>query len=99
MTLGVSESIETLSLFNEKATELEKSSFLETWKTHGSGSFDLLPGPFRAIRKDGPTAESLKAFLLTFRLFYSDRDGISIREIGKLYGQLSVDQNLKDRII
>jgi len=90
MTSRVNDPIDTLSLFNEKATELEQSSFLETWKTHGSGSFDLIPGPFRAIRKDGPTAESVKAFLLTFRLFCSDRDGISIREISKLYEHLSI---------
>jgi hypothetical protein len=56
MTSAASESIETLSLFNEKATDLENSSFLEAWKTHGSGSFDLLPGPFGAIRKPGGVA-------------------------------------------
>jgi hypothetical protein len=93
-----SEAIETLSLFNEKATELERSSFLETWKTNGSGSFDLIPGPFRAVRKGGPSAESLKSFLLTFRLFHADRDGISIREISKLYERIEVDPIVRNRI-
>ncbi len=98
MTQSDSEAIETLSLFNEKATELERSSFLETWKTNGSGSFDLIPGPFRAVRKDGPSAESVKAFLFTFRLFHRDSDGISIREISDLYDRLLVDPILKNQI-
>jgi hypothetical protein len=40
----------------------------------------------------------MKAFVLTFRLFYRDRDGLSFREIGDLYKTLPVRQELKDEV-
>jgi hypothetical protein len=98
MTPTVTDTIETLDLYNAKAAELNTSSFLQTLKEKGSGSFDLLPGPFRAIRKGGPGSEAVKAFLFTFRTFYRDGDGISFREIDELYREMSVGDEVKQEI-
>jgi hypothetical protein len=44
----------------------------------------------------GPDDEAVDAFLLTIRLFYQDRDGISIRALAKIYERATVPQHLRD---
>jgi hypothetical protein len=95
---GVSEAIALLQLYSERAAELNDSSFLRAVREGPSTTFQLLGGPFRAVRQGGPSAEAMKAILLTFRLFWQDRDGLSFAKIRELYGRLPVSQELVDEI-
>jgi len=90
----VAEGIELLELYSELAAELNESSFLREIREGRSTTFQLLGGPFRAVREGGPSAEAMKAFLLTFRLFDQDRDGLSFKKMRELYGKLPVSQDL-----
>ena len=45
-----------------------------------------------------PSTEATKAFVLTFRYFIQDNETISLRNIGALYDQASVDPQLKQHI-
>jgi hypothetical protein len=94
----VSEAIALLQLYSERANELNESSFLRAIREGPSTTFRLLGGPFRAIRQGGPSDDAMKAFLLTFRLFVQDKDGLSFMEIRELYGKLPVSQELVDEI-
>lgn len=38
----------------------------------------------------------MRAFVLTFRMFVKDGDGISFREMAAIYGSASVPENLRD---
>jgi len=98
MTRSFKADIEILRLFNQKTDELLKSSFVQSWDGKGAGILHLTGGPFRVVREGGPTSDSLKAFLLTFRLFVSDRDGISLRLIRKLYDVLPVTPDCRSQI-
>jgi hypothetical protein len=94
----VSEGIALLELYSERAAELNESSFLRAIRDGSSTTFQLLGGLFRAIRQGGPSSEAMKAFLLTFRLFVQDRDGLSFRKMRELYEKLPVSQDLIDEI-
>jgi hypothetical protein len=94
---GIVAACERLRLYNEKAAELNASTFVRQVR-EGRPVFRFLSGPFRAIREGGPDAEAMKAFVLTFRLFCRDRDGLSFREIEQLYESLPVSARLKEEI-
>jgi hypothetical protein len=44
----------------------------------------------------GPDAEAVRAFALTFRMFFRDRDGISFREMAEIYDAPCVPAALRD---
>jgi len=45
-----------------------------------------------------PSADALKAFVLTFRLFFTDRDRLSFGQVEKIYRSLPVSDVLKAEI-
>lgn len=84
------------NLFEKKAIELLQSKFSQNlsetkvkirWEK-GKGFTNL---------RTGPDYESIKNFVITFRNFILDGDGISIREIAKIYEDLPEKDSLKDR--
>jgi hypothetical protein len=84
-----------LRLYNERATELNESSFLRQIRDGPGTTFTLHGGPFRAVRVGGPEHEAMKAFLLTFRLFLQDRDELSFRKIDERYAEMPVSVGLR----
>jgi hypothetical protein len=84
-----------LCLYNERAAELNESSFLRQSRDGLGTTFTLLGGPFRVVRVGGPEHEAMKAFLLTFRLFLQDRDELSFRKIDERYAEMPVEGGLK----
>jgi hypothetical protein len=88
---------EQLQFYNAKASELNNSTFRRQAQERDT-SFQLLPVPFRAVRENGPDEEAMKAFVLTFRLFLRDRDGLSFREIEQLYESIPVGEGLRKEI-
>lgn len=92
-----SDVIARLQLYNERAVKLGESTFLKQVLA-GHPVFHLHGGPFHAIRKGEPDPEAMEAFLLTFRLFLQDRDGLSFRKIGQLYEELPISGSLKGEV-
>jgi hypothetical protein len=90
---------DTLLLFNENADELEKSSFIRDYeKTAIVHLYNRQPFIYQSTRFKGPTNESIKAFVLTLRLFLQNNESISLDNITKLYAKLSVDDELANGI-
>lgn len=87
------EIIQSLELFNEKATKLSKLSFLQKMLLSGLEiTFDNSSDNKNIeINKWGPDDESLDAFVLTYRFFINDKDGISFRKISDSYSSLSTE--------
>jgi hypothetical protein len=84
-------------LFNEQADVLLQSSF-------AAAMFDQGPvvvlrweegGALRATGA-GPDAEAMRAFALTFRMFFRDGDGISFREMAEIYEDASIPMALRE---
>ena len=48
------------------------------------------------IERTGPTEDEIRSSVLTIRLFYQDKDRISIRKISALINALTIDQQIKD---
>lgn len=86
----------TLRLFNEKADELLSSRFFQ----HVTGG-----GAIVEWSKDqgwdslfvGPDDESMRALVLTLRLFMQDRDPISLRNMTTLYDSLPLSADVTGR--
>ena len=93
-----SEAIELLSLYNARAAKLHGSSFLQYAREGRGNSFTMHAGPFRAVRDDTPNLEAVEAFLYTFRLFIQDRDGLSFREMERLYDSLPIASSFRDEV-
>ena len=96
--LPIKKSIEQLSLFIEKIEKLNSSSFVRSIAERGSKlkiSCNMESG-FLEVRKIGPDAEQIDAFVLTMRLFMQDNDNVSIRKIESLVKSLPVSSKLKD---
>lgn len=83
--------LETLKLFNEKAEELHESNFIELMRDKDIGIHVTVRQGQGTIRKNTPHKEPICAFILTFRFFIQDRDGISCRSMQKIYDQLPSD--------
>src|SRR2546423_484752 len=94
----IQDDLALLRLYNERASELNDSSFLRDLRAGSGPIFHLHSGPFRAVREGGPSQEAMKAFLLTFRLFIQDRDGLSFRAIVSLFAKLPIGEHLKQEI-
>jgi hypothetical protein len=66
-----------LRIFNEKVEKLRRSEFLQ------AESFNLKligeQGKEPTYEWNGPNETAIDAFVLTLRLFFQDKDGISVR--------------------
>jgi hypothetical protein len=86
--------VKTLELFNEKADQLLSSEFFK--QASGGGSiveFNRESG-WEGIHV-GPDEESIRALVLTLRLFMQDNDRISLRNMANIYGSLPVSAAMK----
>ncbi len=84
-------------LFDEKAQELFKSKFTQNLTGSGVKIRWVKGKGFTPNLRTGPDYESIKSFVITFRNFILDGDGISIREIAKIYDSLPEGNSLRDR--
>jgi hypothetical protein len=89
-----------LDLFNQKVIELNNLTFAEyvlnkkwslTIKSNKRGS--------PKTKYQGPSNESIAAFLLTFRLFIQKNERISLVNIAKIYDELDLDNFIKKEFI
>jgi hypothetical protein len=86
-----------LALFNEQADILLRSSFAATMFGSVTGvTFSWEEGGSLEAKVKGPNDEAVRAFALTFRMFFRDRDGISFREMAEIYEAPSVPGALRD---
>jgi len=84
-----------LKLFNEKADVLQSRHFTGSLK--GSGCKILLEqGGDLKIKRRGPNEEEIAAFILTYRFFTLDQDGMSFSKIKKIYDRLPVSPEKKE---
>jgi hypothetical protein len=86
-----------LELYNEQAEVLLGSRFAAVMFGQMTGvtlSWEE-GGPLEATVK-GPDDEAVRAFTLTFRMFFRDGDGISFREIAEIYDAASIPAALRD---
>lgn len=80
-----------LRLYNEQVEVMLHSRFAAAMFGQVSGiqlSWEE-GGPVEA-EVTGPDEEAVRAFVLTFRMFFKDGDGISFREMAAIYGSASV---------
>ena len=89
--------LEQLQLFNEKVDELADSSFTKSMLDPKSGiTLSTVKGGPAKVERRGPSRESIKAFVLTYRFFIQDNEKTSLRNLSTLYEGLAVEQKLKD---
>lgn len=69
----------SLTFFVEKYERLNRRTFTRYFRKHKELSVTLPFAGKPKVKVKNPTEESIDAFLLTFRLFCQDRDGIAIR--------------------
>jgi len=93
---------EIFELFNEKATKLLGSSFLESLlksdtgvKISGKIKRDGSSEVHTVVR--GPTQESIDAFILTFRFFIQNNESTSLGNIAQVYREASIDPEYLER--
>lgn len=86
----IDEHLACLRVFNEKVEKLRRSQFL---KAEG---FDLTlsgeQGKEPKVEWRGPDETAIDAFVLTLRLFFQDKDGISVRQLAGIYAKATTDQ-------
>jgi len=86
--------LSTLQLFNEKFKELKNSGFPKNWLHKNINyEFDFLENK---VKQDIPNQDEIKSFILTVRFFIQDNEPCSIRNMGTLYNELDIPNNLKD---
>lgn len=81
-----------LEQFNARASRLETSRFLAWIRTRGNKQPDmreLLSGTW--LPYEGLHREDIDSFVLNLRIIIQDRDGFSIRCLGKIYEKFSDD--------
>jgi hypothetical protein len=87
--MNLTEDIEALELFNEKADKLRNLSFVSSLLSAKSGWQVLFQeGTVTTSNRYGPGNESIEAFLLTFRFFIQDNEPTSIRMMARRYRRL-----------
>lgn len=89
-------------LFNEKAQKLQSSSFVRDLQSPNAGiqikGIRLDDGSFLInSKRQGPSAESIEAFVLTFRFFIQDNESSSLRNIASIYQEIDFENDLKGR--
>lgn len=78
--------VEALRLFNEMAEELRDSSFTRAINQGSVGTaLRMRTGEPAEVTRTGPNLEAVRAFVLTFRLFIQNADGISIFVMKGIY--------------
>jgi hypothetical protein len=87
--VDVASALRALRLFNEKADKLKELKFTE-WVASEPTRFTLefKRGGGITGKRYGPDAESVDAFVLTFRFFVSDREPSSFRRMARMYDEL-----------
>ena len=83
-----------INSFNSKTKELVESRFAKSIQNSGINISGTKGQPIKAVR-NGPDLEDIKSVAVTYRLFTLDGDGISIREIAKLYEKLYEKDDLR----
>ena len=96
----VASALHALRLFNEKADKLKELSFTE-WVASEPTRYTLefKPGGGITGKRHGPDAESVDAFVLTFRFFVSDREPSSFRRMARMYEELGKASLVSDPIV
>ena len=88
---------EILQVFIESVDELLKSRYFEQATTGGIGSsIACLKGIGTVMSRSGPDRDSVKAALLTIRLFCQNNERTSLHNMDALVATLPVSQTLKD---
>lgn len=94
----MSQGINALGLFNEKAEKLANCRFTRT--VFGQKTGVEVRGergkPVEVIRW-GPDQEAIDAFVLTFRFFIQDNEKSSFRNMAKTYQNLPISDDIKAR--
>lgn len=86
-----------LRLYNEQAGVMLCSRFAAAMFGQVSGvQLSWEEGGTVEAEVKGPDEEAVRAFVLTFRMFFKDGDGISFREMAAIYDSASVPGNLHD---
>jgi hypothetical protein len=89
MNNKINKHIEALCLFNEKADEIKNSSYTKYFLDNKpKTTISKKQGKAIKIKTIEPNDESLKSFVLTFRLFLQNNDQISIHNINEIYKKL-----------
>jgi hypothetical protein len=88
--------IDILHLFNEKAAELEDSTFYRLLSTTGiTMKFQFDGDPPIIIDTGGLGQEHVKAFVLTARFFIQDNEQISFHKVSAIYCSLASGDPLR----
>jgi hypothetical protein len=85
-----------LEPFNEQTDILLGSRFAAATFSGPKVILKWVPGGRIENLGEWPDPEAVRAFALTFRMFYRDGDGISFRELAELYEGPSVPPDLRD---
>jgi hypothetical protein len=87
-----------LQLYNEQAEIMLNSRFAAAMFGQQTGVTisGSLTGPVE-VTTTGPDDEAIRAFILTFRMFFRDGDGISFRQMAEVYDDPAVPTRLRDQ--
>lgn len=94
MNNNFSEEIKRLQKFNAIVDSLEKYDFFNVNKV-GVSISSPQGSAVGKIETIGPREEATSAFISKFRFLLMDKDGISLKEIKKLYEKLPITDDLK----
>ena len=87
----VTDAIQRLRLFNEKADTVRRGSFLEKVSRDDHGvTLHLRAGAPLSVEKRGVDEEATLALALTLRFFVQPRDGISLQQVAQVYESIPV---------
>jgi hypothetical protein len=88
----------SLRLFNEKAEKLLNSRFRKYLQTKRKLSVEFtLNEHGLTTKRDLPDSEDIEAFVLTFRFFMQKREASSFRNLAKVYKELPISTELKQK--
>ena len=99
MSFNREEAIKTLKLFNEKADKLLNSLFVDFIRKTKHFTVKLSANRGEAVRLEKllPDKHAIDEFVLTFRFFIQDNETCSFRNMTKLYEEMPISQDLKDK--
>jgi hypothetical protein len=88
---------QTLRLFNEKVEKLDRLNFTQFFRDNRVGFSVSVKEGEQSVEVRGPPEEAIDAFILTLRFFVQDNEATSIRNIGQMYEDLPISDELKER--
>lgn len=90
--------ISTLKLFNEKVDKLIKSRFIKHIQENKGMKVSIKSsiGEQVSISHNLPDQDAIDAFVLTMRFFIQDNEPTSLRNMAKLYNDISVPPDIKN---